>query len=194
MSRTTPNHSSASAWLAKNPMCRRKRSRPSSNRRLTKKVKRLSSGKSVCASAIGVVDEHKLRTNGPASAAGPAGGSASASEDARFAVGVIDSPGQSVSHWQSDTAWCAEGNASGRASTRTWQPRRLRNRPLDRWLCVPVFRRVCPYHRRKCRSGASLSQGRKCGAFLKWYLYMRFRDATYGRVPAYVARDAGYVM
>src|SRR5882762_3189498 len=47
-------------------MCRRKRSRPSSKRRLTKNVKRLSSGRSVCASAIGVVDEHRLRTNGPA--------------------------------------------------------------------------------------------------------------------------------
>src|SRR6266853_1514065 len=51
-------------------MCRRKRSRPSSKRRLTKNVKRLSSGRSVCASAIGVVDEHRLRTNGPALATG----------------------------------------------------------------------------------------------------------------------------
>ena len=58
-----------------------------------------------------------------------------------------------------DTAQCTEGNASGRASARSWQPRRLRNRPLDRWLCVPVFRRVCPYHRAKCRSGAPRSQG-----------------------------------
>src|SRR5215472_5560671 len=50
-------------------MCRRKRSRPSSKRRLTKKLKRLSSGRSVCAKAIGVLDEHRFRTNGPAAEA-----------------------------------------------------------------------------------------------------------------------------
>jgi len=40
----------------------------------------------------------------------------------------------------------ARGNASARAGARSRQPRRHRNRPLDRWLCVPAFRRVCPCH------------------------------------------------
>jgi hypothetical protein len=29
---------------------------------------------------------------------------------------------------------------------RMWQPRCRRHASLDRWLCVPVFRRVCLYH------------------------------------------------
>src|SRR5205823_3155449 len=76
-------------------MCRRKRSRPSSKRRLTKNVKRLSSGRSVCASAIGVVDEHRLRTNGAALAAGASVCLASAPVRAeeKLAVAVIDFPG-----------------------------------------------------------------------------------------------------
>src|SRR4029077_11701888 len=74
-------------------MCRRKRSRPSSKRRLTKKVKRLSSGKSVCASAMGVVDEHRLSTNGPELSAGTAEPPASApASEAKFGVAVIASP------------------------------------------------------------------------------------------------------
>ena len=79
-SRMTLSHSSASASVSKYPMCKRNRSRLSSRRRLTKKLKRLSSGESGCANAIGVVDEHRLMTNGPAaelsSAATPASGSA----------------------------------------------------------------------------------------------------------------------
>src|SRR6266853_1560291 len=75
-------------------MCRRKRSRPSSKRRLTKNVKRLSSGRSVCASAIGVVDEHRLRTNGPAFTAGASVCLASAPlrAEEKLAVAVIDFP------------------------------------------------------------------------------------------------------
>src|SRR6202040_121211 len=71
-----------------------KRSRPSSKRRLTKNVKRLSSGRSVCASAIGVVDEHRLRTNGAALVAGAAISLASAPvrTEAKLAVAVIVSP------------------------------------------------------------------------------------------------------
>src|SRR5256714_4689855 len=76
-------------------MCRRKRSRPSSKRRLTKNVKRLSSGRSVCASARGGGDEHGLRTNGAALAAGPSVCLASAPVRAeeKLAVAVIDFPG-----------------------------------------------------------------------------------------------------
>src|SRR6266436_2942433 len=75
-------------------MCRRKRSRPSSKRRLTKNVKRLSSGRSVCASAIGVVDEHRLRTNGAALLASAAVSLAPAlvRTEAKLAVAVITSP------------------------------------------------------------------------------------------------------
>jgi hypothetical protein len=62
-SRTTLNHSSASSRVAKYPMCKRKRSRRSSSLRLTKNLKRLSSGASGCVSAIGVVDEQRLITN-----------------------------------------------------------------------------------------------------------------------------------
>src|ERR1700730_8224264 len=75
-------------------MCRRKRSRPSSKRRLTKNVKRLSSGRSVCASAIGAVDEHRLRPNGAALVAGAAVSLAAAlvRTEAKLAVAVIISP------------------------------------------------------------------------------------------------------
>jgi hypothetical protein len=55
-------------------------------------------------------------------------------------------PGQPINHARQDTARKAEGNAVDRAAARPWQPRRRRNRPLDRWLCVPAFRRVCPCH------------------------------------------------
>src|SRR5437763_12470488 len=76
-------------------MCRRKRSRPSSKRRLTTNVKRLSSGRSVCASAIGVVDEQRLRTNGTAPAAGVAAFNAPASvrDEAKVVIAVIHFPG-----------------------------------------------------------------------------------------------------
>src|SRR5579863_5320100 len=72
-------------------MCRRKRSRPSSKRRLTKKLKRFSSGRSVCASAMGVVDEQRLRTNGPALLADTAASPAPtrAASEAKLGVAVI---------------------------------------------------------------------------------------------------------
>src|SRR5512137_1926721 len=76
-------------------MWRRKRSRPSSKRRLTKKLKRLSSGSSVCAKAIGLLDEHRFRTNGRPAAADGAGSPASApdiSSAASSGGGVIASP------------------------------------------------------------------------------------------------------
>src|ERR1700752_1813886 len=69
-------------------MWRRKRSRPSSKRRLTKKLKRLSSGSSVCARAIGVLDEHRFKKNGAGSpAVAPDNASA-----ANSGCGVIASP------------------------------------------------------------------------------------------------------
>src|SRR5579862_5083361 len=76
-------------------MWRRKRSRPSSKRRLTKKLKRRSSGSSVCAKAIGVVEEQRFRTNGPPAAADGGGCPAVASDNASSAssgCGVIASP------------------------------------------------------------------------------------------------------
>src|SRR5882762_9449456 len=100
-------------------MCRRKRSRPSSKRRLTKNEKRLSSGRSVCASAIGVVDEHRLRTNGAALLAGAAIFLASAlvRTEAKLAVAVITSPKPKHSgHGLKDCADSRDGrSASARA-------------------------------------------------------------------------------
>src|SRR5690606_28770827 len=52
-------------------MCRRKRSRPSSRWRLTKNVKRLSSGELGCDSAMGDVEAARLMTNNRAGAAAP---------------------------------------------------------------------------------------------------------------------------
>src|ERR1700694_879455 len=112
-------------------MCRRKRSRPSSKRRLTKNVKRLSSGRSACASAIGVVDEHRLRTNGPALLAGAAVSRASAlvRTEAKLAVAVITSPKTETlnGHGLEDFADSRGRSASARAGARSWQPRRHRN-------------------------------------------------------------------
>src|SRR5882724_6468637 len=107
-------------------MWRRKRSRPSSKRRLTKKVKRLSSGKSACASAIGVVDEHKLRTNGPAVAASavcsPASGRAMA-PDASCGVGdVIASPDPLFGHELQEEATTGKGMRAFAPFGRSWQP------------------------------------------------------------------------
>src|SRR4029077_9780581 len=111
-------------------MCRRKRSRPSSKRRLTKNVKRLSSGRSACASAIGVVDEHRLRTNDPALLAGAAVSLASALvREAKLAVAVITSPKPTHSmDTVSRTALIrATGGVRALALTaRSWQPRRHR--------------------------------------------------------------------
>src|SRR6202030_2047716 len=68
-------------------------SRPSSKRRLTKKVKRLSSGCSGFDNAMGVVEEHKLSTNGPAAPCGLACSTAwrAVAPDADVGVGVIES-------------------------------------------------------------------------------------------------------
>src|SRR2546426_12416036 len=112
-------------------MWRRKRSRPSSKRRLTKKVKRLSSGKSACASAIGVVDEHKLRTNGPVVAAGavrsPASGRAMA-PGARCGVGdVIASPGPVLRHERQGEATTGEESEGSRALRGRGRPPGLGN-------------------------------------------------------------------
>src|SRR5260370_685855 len=112
-------------------MCRRKRSRPSSKRRLTKNVKRLSSGRSVCASAIGVVDEHRLRTNGPALVAAAAVYPASTLVriEAKLDVAVIASPKPKPS---TDTVF-KEASRDGRGvralalTARSWQPRRHSN-------------------------------------------------------------------
>src|SRR5579862_4591158 len=116
-------------------MCSRKRSRPSSKRRLTKKLKRLSSGRSVCASAIGVVDEHRLRTNGPVlgalAAFGPASPPSAAARvpEAILVIGVISSPNQN--HRQpgpGETADSRRKSGGARSQARSWRPRRHRNR------------------------------------------------------------------
>src|SRR3981081_277810 len=112
-------------------MCRRKRSRPSSKRRLTKNVKRLSSGRSVWASAIGVVDEHRLRTNCPALVAGAAVSAASAlvRTEAKLDVAVITSP--KPKHSTDTVSRTALIRATGELralapGARSWQPRRHR--------------------------------------------------------------------
>src|ERR1700704_3755525 len=112
-------------------MCRRKRSRPSSKRRLTKNVKRLSSGRSAWASAIGVVDEHRLRTNCPALLAGAAASPASARvrTEAKLDVAVITSPRPKTlnGHGLKDCADSRDGELRALAlGARSWQPRRHR--------------------------------------------------------------------
>src|SRR4051812_7247705 len=123
-------------------MCKRKRSRPSSKRRLTKKLKRLSSGCSGFANAMGVVDEVRLSTNGPAAPCGLACSAASwraVAPDADLGVGVIESsPDRYVTRPPVSEEEFPDVNGV-RAS------RHLRDRgspavigiaPLDRWLCV----------------------------------------------------------
>src|SRR5262249_20285780 len=100
--------------------------------RLTKNVKRLSSGRSVCASAMGVVDEHRLSTNGPVLSAGAAGAPASApAPEAKFGVAVITSPTKTLSAAALRThADSRDGDRSAavpRRGARPWQPRRHRN-------------------------------------------------------------------
>src|SRR6266853_236782 len=103
-------------------MCRRKRSRPSSKRRLTKNVKRLSSGKSVCASAIGVVDEHRLRTKGPALATGASACLASAPVRAeeKLAVAVINFPREPKPSTDTVFEDCADSRDGRSASVRAY--------------------------------------------------------------------------
>src|SRR6185437_6672837 len=112
--------------------------------------------------------------------------------DARFAVGVIDSPDSPSKPRANESGSNVEGNAIGRASARPWQPRRHRNRPLDRWLCVPAFRRVCPCH---YAPSVEVREGRvktrKCGAALK---LVRGTNSMNGHGSAYVASRARYVM
>ncbi len=164
-------------------MCSRNRSRPSSNRRLTKNVKRLSSGRSARGSAMGVLDEHRLITNGPASAAGPTDDGAPVSgSGARFSAGVMslgrsgrDAPAGGASHGDGGSFRCACGTIV--AAPPSWEC------PEDRWLCVPVFRRVCPLHRLQFRGMAPASQAFRCGLFLSPYLpqspvYITQRRAT----------------
>ena len=152
--------------VEKKPICSRKRSRPSSNRRLTKKLKRLSSGCSALGSAMGVVEEQRLSTNGPAFAlaASPAlrHRARAGAPDVCFGVGVIDS---SPDRCGQTAIQAGRIHVTGRECGAS---RLLRDRgspavigilPLDRWLCVPVFRRVCPFHSSdKCRSVAIDSQ------------------------------------
>src|SRR5688500_1071425 len=104
-------------------MCRRKRSRPSSRCRLTKKVWRFSAGEVGCDSAIGEVDAARLITNNCAVAVEPV-----ALMDSALALIAVKLRGRLL-------------------------PGRLRclaSRDLasqqDRWLCVPASRRVCLGH------------------------------------------------
>src|SRR5882672_7852172 len=133
-------------------MCRRNRSRPSSKRRLMKKVKRLSSACSGFDSAIGVVEEHKLSTNGPAALGGLACSTASwraVAPDADLGVGVIESsPDRCVNRPPVDRkSFPTRSECERRATLRDrGSPAVIGILPLDRWLCVPVFRRVCPCH------------------------------------------------
>src|SRR5579862_6988947 len=168
-------------------MCSRKRSRPSSKRRLTKKLKRLSSGSSTCASAIGVVDEHRLRTNDPPPAAAAAVPSACAPawvSAAKMGDAVIVSPERPVHRPRSlgtDEGGC--GSPTGDHGS----PAVIGIRPLDRWLCVPAFRRVCPFH---YRVSVKLSpfpvKSEKCAVPLNWC----HETATGGCAVPYVSRRA----
>ena len=108
-------------------MWSRNRSRPSSKRRLTKNVKRFSSARSVCASAIGVVDEHRLRTNGPESAAVAAAGSRASARPmalaARFGViDVITSPDRTIHHGKPRSA-ARRSHGKGVRAVAPWHDR-----------------------------------------------------------------------
>src|SRR5579863_4886878 len=147
-------------------MCRRKRSRPSSKRRLTKKLKRLSSGRSVCASAIGVVEEQRLRTNGPVLAGfaptSPPSAAARAPE-AMLVIAVISSPNQY--HRQPGRGKPQIHDVNREVHAR-WRDRGGpavigTELPLDRWLCVPAFRRVCRSHCAQSQIVADCSQALK---------------------------------
>ena len=154
-------------------MWRRKRSRPSSRRRLTKNVNRLSSGICVCSSAIGVVEEHRLSTNGPGSAA-PAAPPVPASPapvratapDASFGVGVINFPGISL---RAPINRCpgikggfvrpAGGVRAFARCARPWQPRRHRNPSFRPVALRPRLSTGLPLSTRvKCQSVADFSQ------------------------------------
>jgi hypothetical protein len=113
-------------------MCSRNRSRPSSKRRLTKKLNRLSSGCSGFANAMGVVDEVRLSTNGPAASSGLPDSTAfwrAVPPDAGVGVGVIESsPDRSVNRPPEPGRVSATvRSASVAPSARSWQPRRHRN-------------------------------------------------------------------
>jgi hypothetical protein len=113
-------------------MCRRNRSRPSSKRRLTKKLKRLSSGCSGFDNAIGVDDEVKLSTNGPVAPCDLACSAASwraVTPDADLGVGVIESsPDRCINRPPAGRKF-PDGvrSASVARGARSWQPRRHRN-------------------------------------------------------------------
>src|SRR5581483_5659890 len=134
-------------------MCRRNLSRPSSKRRLTKKLKRLSSGCSALGSAMGVVDEHRLSTKGPLCAAGtfwPAPSAPAVAPDVSFGVGVIDRPRTDAYSLYGPQGGGFDGLGvhSIAPGARSWQLRRHRN---------PSFRPVAL--RPRLSTGLPLSQG-----------------------------------
>src|SRR5882757_4261288 len=113
-------------------MCSRNRSRPSSKRRLTKKLKRLSSGCSGFDSAMGVVDEVRLSTNGPAASGGLPDSTApwrAVPPDADLGVGVIESSPDRCVNRPPETGRVSrrDRSASVTPNARSWQPRRHRN-------------------------------------------------------------------
>ncbi|MEA3177920.1 MAG: hypothetical protein QOI59_1443 [Gammaproteobacteria bacterium] len=113
-------------------MCKRNRSRPSSKRRLTKKLKRLSSGCSGFANAMGVVEEVKLSTNGPAASCGLPCSTApwrAVPPDADLGVGVIESSPDRCVKPPPETGRVSrrDRSASVAPAARSWQPRRHRN-------------------------------------------------------------------
>ena len=158
-------------------MWRRKRSRPSSRRRLTKNVNRFSSGICVCSSAIGVVEEHRLSTNGPGSAAPEAAPAPAAAVPASpaavratapaasFGVGVINfSPAHSIDR---DAAPVRQGRIRSTSGgvrafarcARSWQPRRHRNPSFRPVALRPRLSTGLPLSTRvQCQSVADFSQ------------------------------------
>src|SRR5688572_28583702 len=143
-------------------MCRRKRSRPSSRLRLTKNENRLSSSVFGCERAIGLVDEHKLMTNGPAPDARP-----DSDRDAPPATTgcgnvcvITGSPEPEINLPQVRGKSASFEREESPARNACGNPAVIGPRPLDRWLCVPVFQRVCPSTTSECRSLMPLSQVR----------------------------------
>jgi len=96
-------------------------------------------------------------------------------------------PGQSNSHGAIGYGSRCRGECYRSRVARPWQPRRHRNRPLDRWLCVPAFRRVCPCHRRQVSKPDGVESRPASVARLSKSARGAARDC---RAPAYVERHA----
>src|ERR1700751_2213536 len=97
---------------------------------------------------MGVVDEHKLSTNGPAAPCGCCAACRPVASEADLGVGVIEIffPGPKKRPAVDRKSSRQNGGRALALQRDRGSPAVIGTHPLDRWLCVPVFRRVCPCH------------------------------------------------